>query len=257
MRPLPDVATSASFWAAIATLWGAAGAWFTFLLTARASRQQTYDGILNLITGIEAELSLIESWARGSEGDAGYLKTDDASALVRKYPDWFNPARHIYTFGSPTLNNFTNSPFVGHLRFLVPAIVRLSNSVHRLFDFVTTAYNPFVGSDPHSYQEAARMLSAGMQPKQLESKEQVYVNFVFGMNKTIHQDLIGGADSTDQACLYKAFRSARSAIGDFKKDLQVEPPPWWYWILNILAACLIVIGFIEVFRWFGLWRLLW
>lgn len=258
VRPLPDVATSASFWAAIATLWGAAGAWFTFLLTARASRQQTYDGILNLITGIEAELSLVESWASGKEGDEGYLKRDDnPSALAQRHPDWFNPSRHIYTFESPTLSNFTNSPFVAHLKPLVPVLVRLSNSIHRLFDFVTTKYNPFVASDPGSYQGAVKNLSLGVSLKNLELNEQVYVNFVFDMNRTIHQSLIGGADSTDEACLYMAFRSARSAIDDFKRNLRVEPPPWWYRILNTLAVCLIVIGFIEVFRWFGLWRVLW
>jgi hypothetical protein len=255
VKPLPDVPTSASFWAAIATLWGAAGAWFTFVLAAKASGKQTREGILNLIAGIEAELSVIESWARGKEGDVGYLKSDNPT-LIQNHPDWFNPSRHIYTFGSPTLNDFTNSPFVGHLMPLVPAIVRLSNSIHRLFDFVTTTYNPFVSSDPHSYQEAARMFSAGMQPEQLELKEQVYVNFVFGMNKTIHQDLIGGADSEDETCLYKAFRSAKSAIGDFRNNLRMETLPNWYWILHIFASSLIILGFVELFRWFDLWRLL-
>ncbi|HLJ40963.1 MAG TPA: hypothetical protein VKT50_05705 [Candidatus Acidoferrales bacterium] len=255
MKPLPDVVTSASFWAAFATLWGAAGAWFTFVLTAKSSRKQTYEGVMNLIAGIEAELRVVENWASGKEGDEGYLKTDDASVLARKHPDWFNPSRHIYTFDSPTLNNFTNSPFVAHLMPLVPVLVRLSNSVHRLFDFVTTQYNPFVASDPRSYQGAVRNLSLGVPLKSLESNEQIYVNFVFGMNKTIHQDLIGGVDCTDDTCLYKAFRSARSAIGDFKKDLHVEPLPRWYWILNILAICLIVVGFVEVFRWFDLSRL--
>jgi hypothetical protein len=256
VKPLPDIVTSASFWAAIATLWGAAGAWFTFVLAAKASREQTREGVLNLIAGIEAELRLVESWASGKEGDKGYLKTDDARVLINKHPDWFNPSRHIYTFDSPTLNNFTNSPFVAHLVPLVPVLVRLSNSIHRLFDFVTTQYNPFVASDPRSYQGAVQNLSRGVSLKNLESNEQIYVNFVFGMNKTIHQDLIGGVDCADDTCLYKAFRSARSAIGDFKKNLRAEPLPWWYWILNILAIWLIAIGFVEVCRWFGLWRLL-
>lgn len=256
MKPLPDVVTSASFWAAIATLWGAAGAWFTFVLTAKSSRKQTYEGVINLIAGIEAELALVENWASGKEGEEGYLKKDDDPiVLAQNHPDWFNPSRHIYTFESPTLSNFTNSPFVAHLMPLVPVLVRLSNSVHRLFDFVTTQYNPFVASDPKSYQGAVKNLTSGVALKNLEFNEQVYVNFVFGMNRTIHQGLIGGADCTDDTCLYKAFRSARSAIGDFKKTLRVEMPPRWYWILNTLAICLTIIGLVEVFRWFGLSRL--
>lgn len=256
MKPLPDIATSASFWAAIGTLWGAAGAWFTFVLAAKASRKQLHEGVLNLIAGIEAELDLVENWASGKEGEVGYLRCDDNKALANKHPDWFYPSRHIYTFDSPTLNNFTNSPFMTKLMPVVPALVRLSYSIPRLFDYITTNYNPFVASDPNSYQEVVRKLSAGVPLSGLPVPEQVYANFVFGMNKTIHQDLIGGADCSDEMCLYKAFRSAKAAIRDFKVNLRVESLPRWYRILNVLAVCLIVVSVIEVFRWFDIWHLL-
>jgi hypothetical protein len=59
MKPLPDIATSAGFWAAIGTLWSVSGAWFTFVDAARASRKRTHEGILNLLTGIETELELV------------------------------------------------------------------------------------------------------------------------------------------------------------------------------------------------------
>jgi len=256
MKPLPDIVTSASFWAAIATLWGSAGAWFTFLLTTRVSRKQTHEGVLNLIAGIEAELDLVENWASGKEGDKGYLKCDDRKELATKHPDWFNPSRHIYTFDSPTLNNFTASPFMRHLMPVVPTLLRLGYSVHRLFDYVTTNYNPFVANNPAVYQEVVRKLTTGTPPLGLLPAEQVYANFVFGMNKTIHQDLIGGADCSDEICLYKAFRSAKTAIRNFKADLRVESLPWWYWIFNVLAIYLILIGLVEVFRWFDGWHLL-
>jgi hypothetical protein len=254
MKPLPDIVTSASFWASIGTLWGAAGAWFTFVLAARAARKQTHEGVLNLVAGIEAELDLVELWASGKEGDVGYLQCNDKKELAKKHPDWFNPSRHIFTFDSPTLSNFTNSPFMAHLMPVVPALVRLGYSIHRLFDYVTTNYNPFVASDAGIYQEVVRKLTTGTPPSGLLAAEQVYANFVFGMNKTIHQDLIGGADCTDEMCLYKAFRRAKTAIKDFRANLLVESLPKWYWVLNVLAICLIVIGFIEVFRWFDVWR---
>jgi len=256
MKPLPDIVTSASFWAAIGTLWGAAGAWFTFVLAAKSSRKQTHEGVLNLLSGIEAELDLVENWASGKEGEVGYLKCDDKKELAMKHPDWFYPSRHIYTFDSPTLNNFTNSPFMTHLRPVVPALVRLSYSIHRLFDYITTNYNPFVASDAGSYQEVVRKLSAGTPPSGLTVPEQVYANFVSGMNRTIHQDLIGGKDCGDDMCLYKAFRSAKAAIRDFRATLRIQPLPGWYCILNVLAIYLIAIGLVEVVRWFEVWHLL-
>lgn len=255
MKPLPDIVTSASFWAAIGTLWGAAGAWFTFVLTAKASRKQTYEDVLNLIAGIEIELQLVESWASGKEGDTGYLQCNDKGELVKKHPDWFNPSRHIYTFDSPALNSFTSSPFMTHLTPAVAALLRLSNSIHRLLDYITTNYNPFVASDPAIYQEVVRKLTIGTPPSALAASEQVYVNFVFGMNKTIHQDLIGGADCSDETCLYKAFRAARRAVSDLKANLRVQSLPRWYWTLDLLAICLILIGFLEVLRWFDIWHL--
>jgi hypothetical protein len=184
MKPLPEIVTSASFWAAIATLWGAAGAWFTFVLSAKAAREQTHEGVLNLIAGIEAELSLVESWASGKEGESGYLKCNDKKELALKHPDWFSPSRHTYKFDSPTLNNFTNSPFMARLAPVVPALVRLSYSIHRLFDYVTTVYNPFVASDPATYQATVRKLTTtGTPPVGLLEPEQVYVNFIFEMNR--------------------------------------------------------------------------
>ncbi|MFZ3363729.1 MAG: hypothetical protein WA153_09825, partial [Candidatus Acidiferrales bacterium] len=246
----------ASFWASIATLWGAAGAWFTFVLAAVASRRQTREGVLNLIAGIEAELGLIENWARGKEGDRGYLKSDTASVLAHDHPDWFYPNRHVYTFDSPTLNNFTSSSFMAHLKPVVPALIDLSYSVHRLMDFLTTNYNPFVSSDPANYQEVVRKLSTGTTVASLTPPEQTYAKIVFGMNMTVHQDLIGGADSNDRTCLYKAFRGAKDVIGNFKTTLRIEPLPRWYWILTCFAIWLIAIGLVEVFRWFNVCRFL-
>jgi hypothetical protein len=41
---------------------------------------------------------------------------------------------------------------------------------------------------------------------------------------------------------------------NFRLNLQVEPVPKWYWILNIFAIGFIVTGFIEAFRWFNIWQ---
>jgi hypothetical protein len=59
------------------------------------------------------------------------------------------------------------------------------------------------------------------------------MNIIFGFNLRIHQQLIGGADSTDDLCLYKAFRAARHAVEEFKQHAKPERfhfvvPPFWY-----------------------------
>jgi hypothetical protein len=74
------------------------------------------------------------------------------------------------------------------------------------------------------------------------------------MNLTIHQKLIGGADSTDNACLYKAYRDARQAFTVLRNDFRLEPLPWWYWILHTAAAYLFLNGVWQVLRWIDVWR---
>src|SRR5260221_6342928 len=100
MKQLPDILTSASFWAQIATMWAASGAWFTYVAAASASRQQTYEGILNVIEGLEAELALVSEWASGGEGSQGYVSKTRAE-LTREHTDWFNPSRAVFTFSAP------------------------------------------------------------------------------------------------------------------------------------------------------------
>jgi hypothetical protein len=58
-----------NFLASIATMWAAVGRVVTYVAAAVASRQQTYEGILSLIEGLEAELTLVSEWAAGDEGN--------------------------------------------------------------------------------------------------------------------------------------------------------------------------------------------
>jgi hypothetical protein len=87
----------------------------------------------------------------------------------------------------------------------------------------------------------------------LTQEEQVYVNHVFMMNAGIHQSIIGGADAADAICLYKAFRTARTALKEFKQGLKPESLPEWFRILHIVAGMLAWVGFWQVMRWFGIW----
>ena len=85
------------------------------------------------------------------------------------------------------------------------------------------------------------------------AEEQVYVNPTFMMNETIHQRLIGGTVSADEVCLYKAFRTARKALQEFKEGLKREPLPYWFPLLHIVAGVLAWVGFWQLMRWFEIW----
>jgi hypothetical protein len=246
---LPDISTSATFWACIATLWSAAGAWFTFVATVRNSRKETYDGIQNLLAGLRAELDLLKEWARGGTGDAGYVLPTDLQQLTKEQRDWFNPSRQVFSLETPTLQNVTRSPYIRHLTPIVEPLVKLNYSVHRLFDFHAD-YRAFVNSVPDLYMSVFRKLK---QPQNTYSEqERDYMNFVFGRNLTMHSQLIGGETSTDDLCLYKAFRTAKDALSSLERNLRQEPLPSWFWVLHILAAFLFLDGWWQVLRWFSI-----
>lgn len=133
MKQLPDILTSTTFWASIATLGAASGAWFTYVAAELASRQRTYEGIRSLIEGLEEELDLVSQWASGDEGNQGYLQKSPAQ-LGQEHPDWFNPSRAIFKFSTPTLSNLTNSPYASYLTPVIKPLVMLNHSIRRLFE---------------------------------------------------------------------------------------------------------------------------
>jgi hypothetical protein len=265
MKQPPDILSSATFWAQIATMWAASGAWFTYVAAAVASRQQTYAGLLNLIEGLEAELALVSQWAAGDEGNQGYV-SKPRSQLTHEHPDWFNPSRAVFKFSTPTLRNLTNSPYAKSLTPIIRPFVMLNHSIRRIFENIDR-YQAFVLGDTVKYQSVLPKFAVdpastmpttifAPHPSQigLTPDESVYVNHIFMMNEIIHQGLIGGADSNDDVCLYKAFRTARNALQEFKQGLKREPLPVWFWLLHIVAGALAVLGLWEVLRWFDIWR---
>jgi hypothetical protein len=249
MKPLPDIGVSTAFWASVATLWSAAGAWFTYVGAAKLSRLQTYDEIMNLLSGLEAELDLVRDWASGGEEEIGYSQSKTKEELVKERRDWFNPSRQIFTFETPSLKAVTSSAQLHNIAALVRPLVYLNYSIRRLFDSHLD-YRQFVHSSPHLYQSVVAKLS---EPKNTYTgEEKTYMNHVFGMNMKMHQELIGGKDSADLLCLYHSFRTAQSAIKEFKSKLRPEPLPQWYWVLHVIAFYLAANGFWQVLRWFDL-----
>jgi hypothetical protein len=269
MRQLPDIMTSVTFWASVGTLWAAAGAWFTYVTAALDSQRKTFEGVSNLIVGLEVELELASEWAVGGEGK-GYLPLTRGE-LITAHPDWFNPSRTVSTFDAPNLNSLTSSLHVKSMATVIRPLFRLSFSIRRLFDYVIK-YQTFAMGDIMLYQSVLEKFAPKTTPLELaksatpekilvpppwkiqwEPKERAYINLIFMMNETIHQALIGGAESTDELCLYQAFRSAKKALSDFKDSFRPEPLPRWYWLLHLLAIWLALDGLWQVLRWYELW----
>lgn len=189
-----------------------------------ASRQQTYEGILNLTEGLEAELALVSEWAAGDDGNKGYLSKTRAQ-LALEHTDWFNQSRAVFKFSTPTLSNLTNSPYAKSLTPIVLPFVMLNHSIRRLFDNIER-YQAFVFGDIAMYQSVLPKFAVNP-----ASSSTMPTNIVM-MNEAIHQGLIGGADSADEVCLYKAFRTARQALQEFKEGLKREPLPCWFPLLH-------------------------
>ena len=269
MKQLPDILTSTTFWASIATLGAASGAWFTYVAAELASRERTYDGIVSLIEGLEAEMDLVSQWAAGDEGNPGYLKKTRAK-LGQEQTHWFNPSRAIFKFSTPTLSNLTSSPYASYLAPIIKPPVMLNHSIRRLFDNIDR-YHLFVYGDVEKFQSTLPKfalnppdLGSSVMPESIVSPhpsqigltadEQVYVNHIFMMNEVIHQGLIGGADSTDENCLYKSFRTAQAALKKFKEELRREPLPRKFWVLHVVAGAMALMGLWQVLRWFEVLR---
>jgi len=268
MNQLPDISTSATFWASIATMWAASGAWFTYVASELSSRRRTYEGILSLIDGLEAEFELISQWACGDQGNQGYT-AKTRTQLRQDHLDWFNPSRAVFRFSAPVLNNVTNSPYAKSLGTVVRPLVMLNHSIRRLFQHIDR-YEAFVFGDISMYRNvlpkfavSPTNLGASIMPSNvalpdpsqigLTPDEQVYVNHLFMMNEITHQGLIGGADSAGEVCLYKSFRAARAAVEEFRQNLKPEPLPDWFPLLHFAAGALASVGFWELMRWFGIW----
>lgn len=268
MKQLPDILASATFWASVGTLWAASGAWFTYVASAVRDRQQTHDGVLNLIEGLEAELELASDWTGGSEGNQGYLKKTRIE-LIKEHPDWFNPSRMVFTFATPTLSNLTNSPYAKSTGTMIKPFVLLNHSIRRLFDYMER-YRKFVMGDVALYQSVLEKFAPKTTPIDLAlsktpetivvtlpykipwtHQERAYINNIFMMNEAIHQNLIGGEDLADPICLYKAFRIARKELNKFKASYRRERLPRWYWALHVIAGWLALNGAWQILRWFG------
>jgi len=238
---------SAAFWASIATLWGAAAAWFTYFGTVWRNRKDRDAGVRTLLSGLNAELEVVNDWAGGN--GSGY--PSEMEDVRKEQPGWFVPSRLIFSFQCPIIHGLTQSPYLRELQPIVTDVVALSRSITRLFDFYGE-YRAYATSHPALYDAVTTKIGLAQgRPVPLTEQEQTYVSQIGSCNAQMHLQLIGGKDSPDPLCLYKTYCAAKDSITSLERNLTPSAFPVWYWVLHLTAGAAIVKGLLLASHWVG------
>ena len=205
--------------AASAALWALGFAWVTYATSVHQQNEDEYQALKSIVAGLHIELALMKDWT--AAGGQGYSKTMESP------PDWSLPSRLIWKFDIGAISNLTRSPYLYRLDAFVGPFARLNFSVSRLFQLYDE-YRSFVNSDPSLFLGK----SAPVQ----------HLNMIQQFNRTMHVDLIGGADSSDPNCLYKAYDAAAVALNKFESSLKSRKLPWWFWAAHLVCCACFVSG---------------
>lgn len=219
--------------AATAALWALGFAWVTYVMSVRQEDTDELQAIKSIVNGLRIELEFMKDWT-GFGGD-GYSKT---ITLDKAPPDWSLPGRLIWKFDTAAISSLTRSPYLYGITSIVEPFARLNFSVSRLFQMYDE-YRSFVNSDPAIFLTSRVSIS--------EQHQQQVLRF----NHTMHVSLIGGADSDDASCLYRAYASAKSALESFDANLKDKTLPPWFWFGHIVSVACFVSGGVLLYRLFN------
>ncbi len=214
--------------AAAAALWALALAWLTYVMSVRQQNQEEFLALKSIVTALRVDLELMKGWT--GAGGAGYSKN---MTPAQAPPDWYLPGRLIWKFSFEAFPNLLSSPYLYRVRNIVDAFARLSFSISRLFQLYDE-YRGFVNSDPAVFLAS--------------TPQTAHANVVFSFNFEMHVRLIGGRDSDDPACLYKAYEAATAALGTFEDGLRATAPPLWFWMGHAVSMACAVSGALLLVR---------
>jgi hypothetical protein len=224
--------------AATAGLWALAFAWVTYFMSVRQQSRDEFIGLKSVVQGLTVELALMKPWT--GAGGTGYSKTvTHANAPA----DWSLPGRLIWKFDVEAVSTLSSSRYVYRLGELVAVFARLNFSISRLFQLYDE-YRMYANNHP---------LLDGVLIDENVGKLGAAANSIFqrvikNFNYEMHVRLIGGADSDDPACLYKAYDAAVSALNKFDYELKEEALPWWFQIGHAISAGCFLSGIFLLFR---------
>jgi hypothetical protein len=218
--------------AATAGLWALWFAWVTYVTSIVQQNKDEFQGLNSIVRGLRVELDLMEDWTKGPRGQ-GYSKTIAYDAALHDFPDWLRSDRMIWKFDIGAISNLTRSPYLYGLGKIVGPFTKLSFSVSRLFQ-LHDEYRSFVNSNP----------ALVTQPPDWAKARILEFNF------EMHVKLIGGTDSDDPECLYRAYNAATSALDNFGNGLTRRKLPLWFWIGHLLAAACFISGALLLYELF-------
>jgi hypothetical protein len=238
MGNLVDVSTVL---AAVTGLWAISFAWWTYVAAVRQQNENELVALKSIIEGLRNELDLMKPWT-GADGD-GYSQ----NLRREEYPsDWSNPSRIIWKFGYDTIRSLSQSPYAYHFRTIISPFVRLTYSVSRLFQFYDE-YRAFVASRPQLYDQVEASYLNG-QPGTLSEEQRQFLSEVRDFNRRIHLGAIGGKDARDEACLYKAYKTACEALDRFDATLESRALPKWFFLVHFVSALTFLSGVYLICR---------
>jgi hypothetical protein len=225
MSKLLDISTVL---AATAGLWALGFGWFTYVSSVLSHNQDEFLALKSIVEGLRVELGLMKPWT--GAGGSGYSKK---MTLQQAPPEWSQPSRLIWKFSSDAIENLSSSPYVYRLRDIVGPFARLDFSISRLFQLYDE-YRAFANTNPGVFA----------------SPPPWYTTVILDFNFRMHVNLIGGSDSDDPTCLYKAYDDAISALGKFDADLKSRPLPWWFRFGHFVGFLCFAFGILLLFRLF-------
>jgi hypothetical protein len=218
--------------AATAGLWALTLAWWTYVKSVDQQNEDEFQALKSIVGGLRVELELMKAWT-ATEGQ-GYVK----AIATTPPPEWSQPGRLIWKFDIGAVSNLTRSPYLYRLGDIIKPFARLNFSVSRLFQLYDE-YRSFVNSPP-----VLALLRSGPDLAAPIAAQ------VLDFNVRMHVKLIGGADSDDPACLYKAYNAATDALAKFEADLKQRKPRLPFYVGHLFSAVCFVAGLFLLYSFF-------
>ncbi len=221
--------------AAAAGLWALVIAWWTYVESVRKHDQDIYDGLQSVLRGLRSELDFMKYWSGSySKGYPQKLKIEDLP------PDWSYPTRLIWGFPYETVKSLPQSPYAFHMRELIDPFLKLSFSISKLLQYYAE-YRQYVLGQPELYHFfKLRRLSDAKTP--LSPLQQECSDIARDFNYRLHVHCIGGEDSADEECLYRAHKRAFEALNAFERALPKPSLPKLFWLGHVFSFVLFFVG---------------